>query len=55
MMLIVFDTAPTGHTLKALIRTRLILNTFLLKVLRMKAKIENIKGFFIEKGRHFQT
>ena len=47
--LIVFDTAPTGHTLKALSAPD-YLNTFLLKVLRMKAKIENIKGFFLKKG-----
>lgn len=47
--LIVFDTAPTGHTLKALSAPD-YLNTFLLKVLRMKAKIENVKGFFIKKG-----
>ena len=46
---IVFDTAPTGHTLKALSAPD-YLNTFLLKVLRMKAKIENLKGFFIKKG-----
>tara|TARA_B100000614_G_scaffold45932_2_gene39003 strand:+ start:645 stop:1790 length:1146 start_codon:yes stop_codon:yes gene_type:complete len=47
--LIVYDTAPTGHTLKALSAPD-YLNTFLLKVLRMKAKIENLKGFFIKKG-----
>jgi arsenite-transporting ATPase len=47
--LIVFDTAPTGHTLKALSAPD-YLNTFLLKILRMKAKIENLKGFFIKKG-----
>jgi anion-transporting ArsA/GET3 family ATPase len=39
--LIVFDTAPTGHTLKALSAPD-YLNTFLLKVLRMKAKIEKV-------------
>lgn len=47
--LIVFDTAPTGHTLKALSAPD-YLNTFMLKVLRMKAKIENIKGFFLRKS-----
>jgi len=47
--IIVFDTAPTGHTLKALSAPD-YLNTFLLKILRMKAKIENLKGFFIKKG-----
>ena len=47
--LVVFDTAPTGHTLKALSAPD-YLNTFLLKILRMKAKIENLKGFFIRKS-----
>jgi len=47
--LIVFDTAPTGHTLKALTAPD-ALNTFLLRILRMKAKIEGIKTMFIKKN-----
>ena len=47
--LIVFDTAPTGHTLKALTTPESI-NSFLLRILRMKARIENVKGFFLKKG-----
>ena len=49
--LIVYDTAPTGHTLKALSAPD-YLNTFLLKVLRMKAKIENLKGFFYQERKY---
>lgn len=47
--IIVFDTAPTGHTLKALTAPD-YLNTFLLKMLRMKAKLENLKGLFLRKS-----
>ena len=47
--LIVFDTAPTGHTLKALTAPD-ALNRFLLRMLRMKARIENIKSIFLRKG-----
>lgn len=42
---VVFDTAPTGHTLKAL-NAPAAIRTFLLRILRMKAKIDNIKGIF---------
>ena len=45
---IVFDTAPTGHTLKMLTAPDTI-RAFILRVLRMKAKIENIKGFIFRK------
>jgi arsenite-transporting ATPase len=47
--LIVFDTAPTGHTLKALTAPD-YLNTFLLRILRMKSKIENLKTMFLKKS-----
>ena len=47
--LIVFDTAPTGHTLKALTAPD-SLNTFLLRILRMKARVEGLKTMFIKKG-----
>tara|TARA_R110000824_G_scaffold229156_3_gene416872 strand:+ start:774 stop:1940 length:1167 start_codon:yes stop_codon:yes gene_type:complete len=47
--LIVFDTAPTGHTLKALTAPD-SLNRFLLRMLRMKARMEGIKSIFIKKG-----
>jgi len=47
--LIVFDTAPTGHTLKALTAPD-YLNTFLLRILRMKAKVENLKTMFLKKS-----
>lgn len=46
--LIVFDTAPTGHTLKAL-TTPDSMNRFILRIVRMKSKIEKIKTFFIKK------
>ena len=45
--LIVFDTAPTGHTLKALTAPD-AMNTFLLRILRMKAKIERMKSFLLK-------
>ena len=37
--IIVFDTAPTGHTLRALTAPDYI-KTFLLKMLRMKARLK---------------
>ena len=45
---VIFDTAPTGHTLKMLVAPDAI-RSFLLRILRMKAKIENIKGFVFRK------
>ena len=45
---VVFDTAPTGHTLKMLTAPDTI-RTFILRILRMKAKIENLKGFIFRK------
>ena len=45
---IVFDTAPTGHTMKMLTAPDAI-RSFILKILRMKTKIENIKGFIFRK------
>jgi len=47
---IVFDTAPTGHTLKAL-NSPSAIRTFLLRILRMKAKLDNLKGMFIKKSQ----
>ena len=47
--LVVFDTAPTGHTLKALTAPDHI-KTFLLRILRMKAKLENMKSFMFKKS-----
>jgi len=47
--IIIFDTAPTGHTLKALTAPAAI-RTFLLRILRMKAKIDNLKSFMLKKG-----
>ena len=49
--LVIFDTAPTGHTLRALTAPDYI-KTFLLKILRMKAKIENLKGILFRKKRY---
>ena len=46
--IVIFDTAPTGHTLKMLIAPDAI-RSFLLRILRMKTKIENIKGFVFRK------
>ena len=46
--IVVFDTAPTGHTLKMLTAPDTI-RTFILRILRMKAKIENLKGFIFRK------
>ena len=45
---VVFDTAPTGHTLKMLTSPDSI-KAFILRILRMKAKIENLKGFIFRK------
>jgi len=45
---IVFDTAPTGHTMKMLTAPDAI-RSFILRILRMKTKIENIKGFIFRK------
>ena len=47
--LIVFDTAPTGHTLKAL-TTPDSLNKFLIRILRMKSKMEGLKNLFFKKN-----
>jgi len=46
--IVVFDTAPTGHTLKMLTSPDSI-KAFILRILRMKAKIENLKGFLFRK------
>ena len=46
--LIVFDTAPTGHTLKALTCPEAI-EGFILRILRMRAKIMNLKGFMMRR------
>ena len=46
--IIVFDTAPTGHTMKMLTAPDAI-RSFILRILRMKTKIENIKGFIFRK------
>ena len=46
--LIVFDTAPTGHTLKALTCPEAI-EGFILRILRMRAKVMNLKGFMIRR------
>lgn len=46
--LVVFDTAPTGHTLKALTAPDTF-NKFILRILRMKARVEGIKSIFIKK------
>lgn len=48
--IVVFDTAPTGHTLRALTAPDYI-KTFLLKILRMKAKIENFKGVLFKRDK----
>lgn len=48
--IVIFDTAPTGHTLKALTAPDYI-RTFILRILRMKAKIENLKGFVWKKDK----
>ncbi len=47
--LIVFDTAPTGHTLKAL-NAPTAIKAFILRILRMRAKLENLKGMWVKKG-----
>ncbi len=46
--LIVFDTAPTGHTLKALTCPEAI-EGFILRILRMRAKVMNLKGFMMRR------
>ena len=46
---VIFDTAPTGHTLKAL-NAPAAIRTFLLRILRMKARIDNLKGFLLKKS-----
>tara|TARA_R110000751_G_scaffold248260_1_gene348039 strand:- start:845 stop:1459 length:615 start_codon:yes stop_codon:yes gene_type:complete len=46
--MVVFDTAPTGHTLKMLTAPDSI-RAFILRILRMKAKIENLKGFIFRR------
>lgn len=46
--IVVFDTAPTGHTIKALSAPDAF-NKFLLRILRMKRRIEGIKSIFIKK------
>ena len=46
--IVVFDTAPTGHTLKALSAPDAF-NKFLLRILRMRRRIESIKSIFIKK------
>jgi len=46
--LIVFDTAPTGHTLKALTCPEAI-ESFILRILRMRARVMNLKGFVLRK------
>lgn len=46
--IIVFDTAPTGHTIKMLTAPDSI-RSFILRILKMRAKIENIKGFLFRK------
>ncbi len=52
--IIVFDTAPTGHTLRALTAPDYI-KTFLLKMLRMKAKIESFKGLLFKRDKSAET
>ena len=47
--LIVFDTVPTGHTLKALTCPEAI-EGFILRILRMRAKIMNLKGFMMRRN-----
>ena len=48
--IVVFDTAPTGHTLKALTAPDYI-RSFILRILRMKARVENLKGFLWKKDK----
>jgi len=45
--IIIFDTAPTGHTLKAL-NAPDTFNSFLLRILRMKSRIEKMKSIFLK-------
>ena len=47
--IVVFDTAPTGHTLKALSAPDAF-NKFLLRIIRMKRRIEGIKSIFVKKS-----
>ena len=46
---VVFDTAPTGHTLKALTAPDSF-NKFILRILRMKSRVEGIKSIFLRKN-----
>lgn len=46
---VVFDTAPTGHTLKALTAPESF-NKFILRILRMKSRVEGIKSIFLKKS-----
>ncbi len=45
--IIIFDTAPTGHTLRAL-NAPDTFNSFLLRILRMKSRIEKMKSIFLK-------
>jgi|LWDU01.1.fsa_nt_gi arsenite-transporting ATPase len=45
--IIIFDTAPTGHTLRAL-NAPDALNSFILRILRMKSRIEKMKSIFLK-------